>query len=104
MGVGALFWNAASGNNAQYRGTSGTQPTQISEAAQELRATGEAQAVLGDICFTLGAVLVTGTAVWNYMFDPAPAADDVVNESSGGWGFMITPTQKGGLLTGRVRF
>ena len=104
MGAGAFFWDGALQSNDQYRGNAGDQPSQISARAQDLRNTGETQALLGDLCFGLGAALALGTTVWAALYQPAPSVEDVTDEASGGWGFSFQPSGDGGLFTGRVSF
>jgi tetratricopeptide (TPR) repeat protein len=104
MGAGAFFWDSALQSNDQYRGNAGDQPSQISARAQDLRNEGETQALLGDLCFGLGAALALGTTVWAALYQPAPSVEDVTDEASGGWGFSFQPSGDGGLLTGRVSF
>ena len=105
MGAGSLFWSQATEYNDIYRGNSEeTQPSQISDEAQELRNKGEPLAVVGDLFFGLGAAVTVGTVVWTLLYEPAPTPDDVMEGTSGGWGFSIGPYRDGGMLTGQVRF
>jgi len=105
MGIGSIFWYQAVEYNDIYRGISDEpQPSQISDEAQELRNKGEPLAVVGDLFFGLGAAVTIGTVVWTLLYEPAPTADDVMEGTSGGWGFSIQPFHDGGLLTGQVRF
>ena len=105
MGAAGICWYKATQWNDIYHGE-GTepQPSQISSKAQELRDKGEPLAIVGDFVFGFGAAFTVGAVVWALLYEPAPTADDVMEGTSGGWGFSIQPVHDGGLLTGQVKF
>lgn len=87
-GTGSILWILASQNYGAFQ----TKP-QVSTEADDLRNSGEAYALLGDIFVPVGIAIAAVSMTTYFLWDPAPSVADVVSSVKVSYG--ITPTPGG---------
>jgi len=89
-GLGALFDYLAYVDNGDYKDTPQTSPK-----SDELMGSGKTKAVLGDVFVGLGIAVIGASVGMYFLWNPAPTANEVVNQKGSGWSFGVVPTPGG---------
>jgi hypothetical protein len=97
--LGGLLDYLAFVDNRDYRDS-----PQSGQEADDLRSSGTAKAISGDILLGLGIITAAASAGLYFFWEPSPSTSDVIEQTDRSWGLAFLPLAGGAAVSAQIEF